>query len=315
MESSSYAATAPDGNGGIYLSLHNSGAIKDMETRAIECLFVYSVDNAVVRIADPVFIGYCRSKEVDIGSKVVEKVNAEEKVGILLKRNERFTVVEYSEMKAEEVTRTNIDGSLVFSSGNVCMHYFTLNFLKDECAPKSISKEYHFATKSIPFADPETGATKNMKGNNGIKLEKFIFDVFPECRRMTAIMVPRESEFAPVKNSFGSDSANTARSIISNLHKEWLLHAGVTIIGKIDHTNCEVEISPLITYGFIEDLSFLRGLHLQAPLLLQHTSEVTSKDYIEDIDDSVNRDGIIIRHRVRNDGIHVYDLSIVSETI
>jgi len=48
-----------------------------------------------------------------------------------------------------------------------------------------------------------------------MKLESFIFDVFPLSSNMTILQVKREDEFAPVKNSPGSatDSPCQAREI------------------------------------------------------------------------------------------------------
>ena len=107
--------------------------------------------------------------------------------------------------------RRNEDGSLTFSAGNICIHFYTLNFLKTKCSPEALPKEYHIARKKIPYANPEDGASSccrccccvhgcttgfispyvcgdtacagttvpkdALKANNGIKLESFIFDV------------------------------------------------------------------------------------------------------------------------------------------
>ena len=63
-------AQAPDGNGSIYQSLQSTGTLDDMERRGIEAFHVFSVDNVLVKIADPVFLGYCQSIGADCGNKV-----------------------------------------------------------------------------------------------------------------------------------------------------------------------------------------------------------------------------------------------------
>ena len=47
---------------------------------------------------------------------------------------------------------------------------------------------YHVAEKKIPFAGPD-GTTAIPKANNGIKLESFIFDVFPRAERPVVLEV------------------------------------------------------------------------------------------------------------------------------
>lgn len=276
LENGGHVAEAPDGNGGIYRALHTSGAIADMRRRGVTGVHVFAVDNAVVRAADPVFLGYCMVNGADVGSKVCAKAGPHERVGVLCLSDGKYTVVEYSEM--DKATAELVDaatGELAFNAGNICIHFYSVDFLERECSPEALPKVYHVAKKAIPFADPATGRTLTKeamagRGNTGIKLESFIFDVFPRARAMAVLDIPRESEFSPVKNAPGSreDSPDTARALVSDLHRKWLAAAGAALpaAGGL------VDVSPLVSYGG-EGLGALAGVSVLTPATVLASDE------------------------------------------
>ena len=115
----------------------------------------------------------------------------------------------------------------------------------------ALPKVYHVAKKAIPYAHPDTGATITKSelaplGNTGIKLESFIFDVFPAAKNMGLLEVERAEEFSPVKNAPGSkeDSPDTARALLAALHRGWLAAAGVQV-----PEGTRVEVSPLVSFA------------------------------------------------------------------
>lgn len=214
LETSTKCAKNPNGNGGIYSALLRSGALEDMKNRGVQYVQVYSVDNILIRMADPYWFGHMVTSEVDCTNKVCRKRDAHEKVGVMCLRNECPSVVEYSEISTEMAEMVNDEGQLVYGCGNIAMHGFSVNFLNsvyDQTLP------IHVAKKRIPcFTSTEEDGRVA-----GIKLELFIFDTFAFAKKMTGFEAKRSEEFSPVKNTVDKpkDNATTARTDFSDLCK------------------------------------------------------------------------------------------------
>lgn len=270
LESKGRVAVAPDGNGGLYPALINSGVVRDMEKRGIKHIHAYCVDNCLVRVADPTFIGFGASKSVDIATKVVRKRNAKESVGLILQKNGKPDVVEYSEIDAATAEAKDPKDSelLKFRAANIVNHYYSYGFL--ESIPQwAHNLPHHVAKKKIPTLDDKGEPFKPEKPN-GIKLEQFVFDCFPflPMDKFACMEVKREDEFSPLKNARGTgeDDPDTSKKDILLQGKRFLENAGaiVTSEGK----DAGVEVSPLISYGG-EGLEFLKGREIKAPAVVE----------------------------------------------
>mmetsp|Transcript_240 Transcript_240/g.317 ORF Transcript_240/g.317 Transcript_240/m.317 type:complete len:523 (-) Transcript_240:14-1582(-) len=274
METKFKCAMAPDGNGGIYNAMSSNGIFTNMTKRNIQHVHIFAIDNALVKPADPTFIGYCMEQNADCGNKVVWKSEAHEKVGVIAEKFGKPCVIEYSELSSEmaEATSTTSSTKLVYGAANICNHYYTLSFLTDVILPNQ-GKMYHIATKKIPTLDNE-----KPNQNNGVKLESFIFDVFPLSTKMAILEVDREDEFAPVKNAPGlqlSDSPDTANEKMSVLAMKWLKDVGAILLQDNDNDDnggkdgdlLLCEMNPLTSYGG-EGLEKYKGQVIKCPFRL-----------------------------------------------
>jgi len=230
----SEVARAPDGNGGLYRALDQDGVLNDMERRGVEFIQLYCVDNILVRVGDPVFTGYCISKGAECGNKVVPKGFPTEAVGITCKVDGKYQVVEYSEITSKAAEMRNEDGALTYSAANICIHFFTRDFLTRVVRTHEPQLAHHVAKKKIPYM--EGGERLKPEKPNGIKMEKFVFDVFQfaEESKFAVWECVREEEFAPLKNAAGASDFTPAhcRNALYALHQKYIIAAGGNLVGE-----------------------------------------------------------------------------------
>jgi len=238
-------AMSPDGHGGSLRALVRSGAIDEMKGNGIEAISYFQVDNPLIHIIDPVFIGFHLSEGSEMSSKMIPKAYAGEKVGHFCRRKGKTLVVEYSDMPEAMQEERDDAGELRFLAGSIAIHVLSVEFVQRAGAGEELRLPFHRADKKIKTVD-NTGNPVSPDSPNGVKFEMFVFDALPEAANPVIIETMREDEFSPVKNAEGLDSPRTCKDDQLRQWARWLQAAGVEM--STDETGLppfSFEISPL----------------------------------------------------------------------
>lgn len=210
MEAKDSIATSPNGNGGCFLSMKKSGLLELVEKRGIEWLNVFAVDNVLQSIADPVFAGAVLEGGYSVGSKVIRKVNPQEKVGVMCTEDGRPSIVEYIELTEDMLTQRDENGEYAYNFGVILNYLFRVDKLVNLLERKL---PYHKSAKKIPYIN-EAGEFVKPEEPNGYKYEQFILDMIQMLDSCLPFEVVRGKEFAPIKNKTGVDSVESARELL-----------------------------------------------------------------------------------------------------
>jgi UDP-N-acetylglucosamine/UDP-N-acetylgalactosamine diphosphorylase len=200
-------------------------------------LVYLQVDNILARVDDPAFVGLAATERADVVTKVLEKVDPDEKVGHLVRARGRDRVVEYTEITPELARTRRADGTLVYRWGSPALHLWSVDFLA-ALEARGFRPPLHRSAK--PLRAWIDGRVREI---DGWKFERFVFDLLPEAERTVALEIERTAEFAPVKNAAGPNSPETAIGLAHRQYVEWLTAAGVRVSVPPDEL---VEISPLL---------------------------------------------------------------------
>lgn len=206
LSSQTKLSALPDGNGGVFRALKEQGILKNLISEGIDYIQFSGVDNVLLKTLDPYFLGFMSKTGAKIASKSIARKNESEKVGIILKKNGRPAIVEYTEVPSELLKKRGEGGNFVYNDANFASHLFEVESLS-----KVLEKPlpYHRAFKKIAYFDGKE--LQKPDENNAYKLEHFIFDIFPYYEHMAVLRVKREGEFSPLKNAVGEDSVESAK--------------------------------------------------------------------------------------------------------
>ena len=210
LEEKGRLSTSPNGNGGWFISLKNSGLLDMIHEKGIEWLNVFAVDNVLQRIADPCFIGATIQKNCVVGSKVVRKSAPDEKVGVMCLEDGKPSIVEYYELTEEMMNARDEKGDYAYYFGVILNYLFHVEQLEQMMQSRL---QLHVVEKKIPYLD-EDGNLVKPEEPNGYKFENLVLDMIHEMESCLPFEVEREKEFAPIKNATGVDSVESARAIL-----------------------------------------------------------------------------------------------------
>ncbi len=203
---------AADGNGGIFKSMGSSGVLNDMNKKGIEWIFIGSIDNILLKVADPLLIGLAENSGVEIATKSIPKISADERVGAICKQGGKVKVIEYTEMPKELAGKKDEHGDFLYGESHIMCNLFNIDALTKLSTKKL---PYHIAFKKYNYMDKDCNLVVSEKPN-AYKFESFIFDSFEYFNDISVLRGKREEDFAPIKNKEGVDSPQTAVELYNN---------------------------------------------------------------------------------------------------
>jgi UDP-N-acetylglucosamine/UDP-N-acetylgalactosamine diphosphorylase len=236
---------APNGNGGLFAALRDSGALEHMRRCGVDTVSYIQVDNPLSLSCEPRFVGYHRLRGSQFSCKAIRKTGPHERVGTYARVRGRLRVVEYTEIPEEMARAEDARGELLYAYSNPGLFVWSVAFLEAQADRRDLP--FHKAHKKIPHLD-ERGRLVEPAVPCGYKLEAFAMDTLLDAEVSLVLACDRDAEFAPVKNASGVDSAQSARALMTRLFTSWIERAG----GRVVQPRPQIEISPLYALDAVE---------------------------------------------------------------
>ena len=238
-------ALAPDGHGGTLLALRRSGCLDKMKHDKVEYISYFQVDNPLVSVVNPLFIGLHALEGSDMSAIMLAKTEPFEKLGNFCVSGNKLMIIEYSDLPDKLAKARNANGSLKFIAGSPAIHVLSREFINELTQHDRLDLPWHRADKKIKFIDSK-GELIIPDEPNGVKLESFIFDALQLAETTMLLEVAREEEFAPTKNKTGVDSVESCREMLIERDAKRLERANVKVPRNANgKAAVKIEISPL----------------------------------------------------------------------
>ncbi len=220
-------ALGPDGNGHALHQFVAQGIADKWQKQGVEYVNLIFVDNALADPFDCEIVGFTHQHKLDAALKAVERLSAQEAMGVVVFAEEKMRVIEYSELPL------NLEGFSLSSTGMFCLH---LPFIQALNTPFPLHLAWKMA--DVWQEDPPC----RVKKKTG-KYERFIFDLLSYTSKSGALLYPREQIYAPLKNAAGEKSFETVRQAL--LRHDLALYRAQT---GMEPLSSELELDPAFHY-------------------------------------------------------------------
>lgn len=190
LSAPNHIAEGPNGNGTAIKEFVKSGIWEKWQKKGIRYLNFVMIDNPLADPFDKDLLAFHVKQNAELTLKCIERDDPEEKVGLIVRSNEKVKVVEYSEAPKNIFCDTKS-----YSLANISL------FLINMDAAFDLSHEImplHAAIKPAIYFN-EASATSAIK--LAWKFEYFIFDILEFLKKVEVLVYPKNLCFAPLKSS------------------------------------------------------------------------------------------------------------------
>ncbi|MGN1300285.1 MAG: UTP--glucose-1-phosphate uridylyltransferase [Clostridia bacterium] len=195
-----------NGNGDVFKAFSSAGYISELENNDIEWVFIGGIDNILLKLVDPLFLGLTISGNYQIASKSIRKLDLNSPDWVFANVDGCPHIIDPKNLQSNNLENYN--------QKNILAHLFSISALKKLA---NVNLPYHRAFKKCDFINAE-GMKEVPTKPNSFKFEKFIFDAFSVFDRILLLEVNPSEEFAPIKAFTGNETPETALDLYKKYH-------------------------------------------------------------------------------------------------
>ena len=200
---------ASNGNGDIFPSIKRNNILDDMKKNNIEWISFSGIDNVLLDVIDPLFLGLTIDSKNTVSSKTLFKTDINDKDWVFVKENGVPAIIDCNYLSDEMKSMKDENGKDLYRETNILAHLFHISALEKAC---ETNLPYHRAYKKNTFINEE-GMIQVPDGPNIFKFETFIFDAFSMFDDILLLRVEAEDEFAPIKDFNGKHNPEVAKDL------------------------------------------------------------------------------------------------------